>query len=156
MARTKSSGWGGGVMKYQVCPLCGKKKALYDPIPDCGSYHEFKCTWCKERFNSTTLYRTASVSVYERMVEEDKNKIVLKKKYLEVFEWKRKLKSIESLSDEERMNCLNESLDMLTYLNNMRMKLNGDGDLVTITDYENYLDLLAEENYEELIKYKII
>ena len=54
------------------------------------------------------------------------------------------------------MNCLNESLDMLTYLNNMRMKLNGDGDLVTITDYENYLDLLAEENYEELIKYKII
>jgi hypothetical protein len=29
MARTKGSGWGGGTMLYQICPFCGKKKALH-------------------------------------------------------------------------------------------------------------------------------
>ena len=54
MARTEGSGWGGGTLLYQVCPHCGKKKAIYDwhsEIP------VFKCTACKKRFNSETLLR---------------------------------------------------------------------------------------------------
>jgi DNA-directed RNA polymerase subunit RPC12/RpoP len=53
MSRTKRSGWGGGPMLYQVCPNCGKKKALYDPLPYSSS--AFKCTSCKKRFHSTDL-----------------------------------------------------------------------------------------------------
>ena len=56
MSRTKGSGWGGGVMIYQVCPLCGKKKVLYVPISKAPNH--FKCTWCKKRFDSDTLLRT--------------------------------------------------------------------------------------------------
>ena len=52
MSRTKGSGWGGGPMLYQVCPLCDKKKALYDPIDFIPPY---KCTWCKKRFRSKSL-----------------------------------------------------------------------------------------------------
>lgn len=52
--RTKGSGWGAGVILYQVCPLCNKKKAYYD-------YHSFgspfKCSHCKEYFSSDTLLR---------------------------------------------------------------------------------------------------
>jgi len=59
MARTKGSGWGGGTMLYQICPYCGKKKVLYDPLPYTDS---FKCTACKERFNSDNLKRMAFVS----------------------------------------------------------------------------------------------
>ena len=29
MSRTKGSGWGGGPILYQRCPLCEKKKAMY-------------------------------------------------------------------------------------------------------------------------------
>jgi hypothetical protein len=55
MSRTKGSGWGGGIMLYQSCPKCGKKKALYDPLPYSSS---FKCTYCKERFMSDTLIKS--------------------------------------------------------------------------------------------------
>lgn len=54
MARTKGSGWGGGVLLYQKCPHCGKKKAIYDPF-NFGS--DFHCTSCKRRFNNNTLLR---------------------------------------------------------------------------------------------------
>lgn len=65
MSRTKGSGWGGGIMLYQVCPICGKKKALYDPIHGATHYKPFKCTAksCKDefgrknRFDSDTLLR---------------------------------------------------------------------------------------------------
>ena len=57
MSRTPGSGWGGGVMLYQKCKLCGRKKVLYDPIP-CATYHEpFRCTYCKERFDSKELIK---------------------------------------------------------------------------------------------------
>jgi len=55
MARTKGSGWGGGVILYQLCPMCGKKKVLYDPLP--YNFHDFKCTSCKERFSANNLIR---------------------------------------------------------------------------------------------------
>lgn len=52
MSRTKGSGWGGGVIFYQICPKCGKKKAMYDPIVYASNY---KCTWCKKRFTDDNL-----------------------------------------------------------------------------------------------------
>ncbi|HEY5590637.1 MAG TPA: hypothetical protein VIK55_06425, partial [Paludibacter sp.] len=52
MSRTKGSGWGGGVLLYQKCPICQKKKALYDPLPQNIS---FKCTSCKARFYDESL-----------------------------------------------------------------------------------------------------
>jgi predicted nucleic acid-binding Zn ribbon protein len=52
MSRTKGSGWGGGIMLYQICPECGRKKVLYDPLPYSDS---FKCTACKIRFTSNSL-----------------------------------------------------------------------------------------------------
>jgi DNA-directed RNA polymerase subunit RPC12/RpoP len=61
MARTEGSGWGGGVLLYQRCPLCGYKKLIYDPIPNNYSQREFKCTKCKERSDyddSDTLIRS--------------------------------------------------------------------------------------------------
>ena len=55
MSRTKGSGWGGGVILYQLCPFCGKKKAIYDWFStDCAP---FKCTNCKKRFHSELLLR---------------------------------------------------------------------------------------------------
>ena len=58
MARTKGSGWGGGVMLYQLCPYCSKKKVLYQPVPYISSYTSpFHCTSCKKRFHSDTLLR---------------------------------------------------------------------------------------------------
>ena len=53
MSRTQGSGWGGGVLLYQVCPHCGKKKAYYTQ----QDYSPFKCTSCKEYFDSNTLLR---------------------------------------------------------------------------------------------------
>ena len=55
MARTKGSGWGGGVILYQQCPFCNKKKAYYDPVS--GLNCSFRCTACKTRFRSTSLIR---------------------------------------------------------------------------------------------------
>lgn len=52
MSRTKGSGWGGGVMLYQICPYCGKKKVLYQPCRDIPPFH---CTACKTDFWSDTL-----------------------------------------------------------------------------------------------------
>lgn len=57
MARTKGSGWGGGVMLYQLCPLCKKKKVIFDPIPGQSWYKPFRCLACKETFNSDILLR---------------------------------------------------------------------------------------------------
>lgn len=71
MARTPGSGWGGGVMFYQVCPICGKKKALWDPIEGIGHYKPFRCIAknCvdefghKNRFDSDTLLRIRYATV---------------------------------------------------------------------------------------------
>ena len=60
MSRTEGSGWGGGTLFYQPCPLCGKKKVLYDPCMDIPPY---KCTACKERFHSNALIDTKYLSV---------------------------------------------------------------------------------------------
>ncbi len=54
MARTKGSGWGGGTLLYQICPYCGRKKAIYQQITNASS---FKCIWCKERFESKILLK---------------------------------------------------------------------------------------------------
>jgi hypothetical protein len=59
MSRTKGSGWGGGVLLYQICPLCGKKKAIYDYW---SHGNPFKCLSCKERFSSDDLIRLKYVS----------------------------------------------------------------------------------------------
>jgi hypothetical protein len=56
MSRTKGSGWGGGPLLYQIHEKCGKKKAYYDPFPHIG--HDFKCTYCKERFYSNKLIKS--------------------------------------------------------------------------------------------------
>lgn len=63
MARTKGSGWGGGILLYQKCPKCGKKKAIYDPINK-GS--DFRCTACKEYFGSYNLARWKYVKEKEQ------------------------------------------------------------------------------------------
>ncbi len=60
MSRTEGSGWGGGVIFYQRCPHCNKKKAMYSPIY--LSPHCFKCTSCKERFASDKLHKITHVS----------------------------------------------------------------------------------------------
>jgi ssDNA-binding Zn-finger/Zn-ribbon topoisomerase 1 len=52
MVRRKGSGWGGGVMLYQICPYCNKKKVIYQGI-NMGS--NFYCISYKERFNSNKL-----------------------------------------------------------------------------------------------------
>ena len=52
MARTKGSGWGGGIIFWQYCPACNKKKAFYNPIQ---GLKPFKCTKCKIRFVSNEL-----------------------------------------------------------------------------------------------------
>jgi transposase-like protein len=52
MSRTEGSGWGGGVILYQICPHCNKKKVMYDPFRFLPS---FKCVSCRERFDSETL-----------------------------------------------------------------------------------------------------
>jgi len=59
MARTKGSGWGGGVIHYQICPFCKKKKAYYDQMIE---NKPFKCTSCKGRFNDTKLNRLTYIS----------------------------------------------------------------------------------------------
>ena len=51
MSRTKGSGWGGGVILYQICPYCNRKKAMYIGY----SFSMFKCTACKRYFNSNKL-----------------------------------------------------------------------------------------------------
>ena len=58
MARTKGSGWGGGIILYQICPFCGKKKVYYTQF----DYNPFKCISCKERFNSDKLIKKQYVS----------------------------------------------------------------------------------------------
>lgn len=57
MARTKGSGWGGGVMLYQICPNCDKKKCIYDPISTIEHHKPFRCTSCKERSDSDILIK---------------------------------------------------------------------------------------------------
>jgi len=57
MSRTKGSGWGAGPILYQICPNCGKKKCYYDPIPYTSHPHPFRCTYCKQRFDSDNLIR---------------------------------------------------------------------------------------------------
>lgn len=58
MSRTPGSGWGAGPLLYQVCAHCGRKKALYDPIPGAEYFDPFRCTYCKKRFDSDLLKRT--------------------------------------------------------------------------------------------------
>jgi len=68
MARTKGSGWGGGIILYQKCPFCNKKKVMYDPLLDYNP-HPFKCTLCKERFASNELKRIT----YQEQLLRSKN-----------------------------------------------------------------------------------
>ena len=49
MSRTKGSGWGGGPMLYQKCPICGKKKALY-----IYNIEKYQCTSCRQFFHDET------------------------------------------------------------------------------------------------------
>lgn len=56
MSRTEGSGWGGGVLLYQICPYCGQKKAYFNNST-VSSLPRFKCTntMCRKMFNSTIL-----------------------------------------------------------------------------------------------------
>ena len=63
MVRTKGSGWGGGVILYQLCPFCNKKKAYYRYQQE---YNPFKCVACKKVFNSDTLLRFQYAEQYKR------------------------------------------------------------------------------------------
>ena len=68
--RTKGSGWGAGPILYQICPKCNRKKAYYDwqyYIPD------FRCSWCKERFDSNTLLKLKYISQLESKTENHDN-----------------------------------------------------------------------------------
>lgn len=52
----KVPGWGGGRLFWQRCPRCGKKKALFYPLPT--EPKPFKCVsaMCRgQRFESETL-----------------------------------------------------------------------------------------------------
>jgi hypothetical protein len=71
MSRTEGSGWGGGTLFYQVCPKCEKKKVLYSPI-DYGS--RYKCTSCRERFDSDKLLPLFFLEQYENYIKEIQNK----------------------------------------------------------------------------------
>ncbi len=68
MARTKGSGWGAGTILYQKCPKCGRKKAMYDPFPYIGN---FKCTWCKERFNDGNLKQITYKKQLTKQIESN-------------------------------------------------------------------------------------
>jgi hypothetical protein len=59
MSRTRGSGWGGGVILYQICPKCGQKKVYYNPLLISGFNLDFKCTngKCRERFADGELLR---------------------------------------------------------------------------------------------------
>ncbi len=56
--RTKGSGFGGGVILYQTCKVCGNKKSYYSPI-SVTFVPPFKCTYklCKKRFYSDELIK---------------------------------------------------------------------------------------------------
>jgi hypothetical protein len=56
MSRTQGSGFGGGSLFYQMCPICGQKKAYYENF---DQSREFKCTNknCMQRFSSKDLIR---------------------------------------------------------------------------------------------------
>lgn len=55
MSRTAGSGWGGGVLLYQKCPYCGKKKCFFDWID--GFVLPFYCCACKKRNYDKNLIR---------------------------------------------------------------------------------------------------
>ena len=59
MARTKGSGWGGGIIYYQICPFCRQKKVMYKPLLIHGFNLDFICTnkKCRERFSTSELKR---------------------------------------------------------------------------------------------------
>lgn len=56
MSRTKGSGWGAGPLLYQVCPGCGKKKCIYDPIDGAEWHKPFRCTICKDEFGNSNRF----------------------------------------------------------------------------------------------------
>ena len=55
MARTKGSGWGGGIILWQLCPNCNKKKVYYAWA--CYKGYYFWCTSCKQEVKSETLIK---------------------------------------------------------------------------------------------------
>lgn len=69
MSRTEGSGWGAGPMLYQVCPSCGKKKCIYDPVHGASHYMPFRCLakYCKKRNYSDTLVRQSNAAYAESM-----------------------------------------------------------------------------------------
>lgn len=73
MSRTEGSGWGAGPMLYQFCPICGKKKCIYDPIFRVEHYKPFRCLAknCKERSDSDILIRQSNAA-YAKLIAENK------------------------------------------------------------------------------------
>lgn len=71
MSRTKGSGWGAGTLLYQLHRGCGKKKAIYDPIPDTG-INPFKCLYCRRRFWDSSLLRYKYANQIIKQLQNDK------------------------------------------------------------------------------------
>ena len=67
MVRTKGSGWGAGTILYQLCPKCGKKKAIFDPLVGQAWYNPFRCISCKEHFNADNLLRFKYISEIKKL-----------------------------------------------------------------------------------------
>lgn len=82
--------------------------------------------------------------------------IILEKDYLEYFKWKRNRRNIIDIPNEQLMDEIDETLDVLKKIEEMMEKLNGNSVEINIEEYNNFLDLLTEERYEEMNKYKII
>jgi len=82
-------------------------------------------------------------------------KIILKRKILELQILTRKKRPLKDLSNEELLIELNLDLDRLNLINKLISECEKDENIQP-EHYSNYLNLLEEEKYEELLKYEII
>lgn len=82
--------------------------------------------------------------------------IILKKDYLELIKWKRKLILVKDINKDELLSELDDSLDVLKKVGDLMKNLKGKGYDINVKDYDNYLDFLESEKYEELEKYTIV
>jgi hypothetical protein len=80
--------------------------------------------------------------------------IILKKKYLELCQLRRNLNPVKDIKPEDIVEELNRSLDILNKISELSKYASNDE--INFIDYEDYLNFLYQENYEELKKYKII
>ena len=129
MARTEGSGWGGGPLFYQVCPKCGHKKVYYDPVTNCNP---FKCTSCKERFNSETLVRL-------RFKSQIKPK-----------EMKTRIEKVGLLTIEMPESAKRKKRNGAAYLRRLVKWL--DARQEYLNDDKSHLDLIVEFNLEHRLK----